>query len=233
MTSESIIEIAGRNWRIKVSSAEQVLEKTQSLAAMSILAVGIIGSLFIAYIVFHFIHRKNAIEELVKKRTREIETAHEFQDLIMNHVPDLLFVKDQDFRIVNANNEFLNLYPADQRDTIIGTTTIESYDRQEAEEFLYYDRVALDTGESEVEETIQFPDGKKRTLLTKKVRFENEKKEPFILGIAREITAIKEAEKEREELRSAMEKYGRGSGATRYTGVLYLCKRSLCKHLWV
>ena len=36
-------------------------------------------------------------------------------------------------KIVRANQAFLELYPEDIRDTVIGTTTVESYEKDEAE----------------------------------------------------------------------------------------------------
>ncbi len=39
----------------------------------------------------------------------------------------MIFIKDENSRIVYANRAFLALYAPDQRDSIIGTTTIESF----------------------------------------------------------------------------------------------------------
>lgn len=125
-----------------------------------------------------------------------IQEALNFQNLISENIPDLIFVKDPEFRIVQANPAFLAMYPTEQRDQVIGYTTLESYDPDEAEAFLTHDKKALKDGYSEVEETVAFPNGRIHTLLTKKVRFENTKGEPFILGVARDITAAKKAEDE-------------------------------------
>lgn len=131
-------------------------------------------------------------------RLQEMERAeegHRFRELIFSHLPDILFVKDQDFTIVQANEHFLELYPQDVRDSVVGTTTLEQYDEEERDAFLAEDRRALREGWSEVEEQIQFPDGRRRTLLTLKIRFENAAGEPFILGIARDISSVKETER--------------------------------------
>ena len=44
--------------------------------------------------------------------------------LIMRDIPDDVFVKDTDFRIVDANAAFLSLYPEDARDSVIGKAVI-------------------------------------------------------------------------------------------------------------
>lgn len=113
---------------------------------------------------------------------REIEESKNFMQLVQDSIPDLIFVKDDNFRIVRANPAFLNLYPKPTRDSVIGTTTLESYDEAEAEAFLQQDKLALKEGKSEIEETIHFPDGKKRTLYTKKIRFQDREKNRFVLG---------------------------------------------------
>ena len=123
----------------------------------------------------------------------EVKESQVFLQLIQDSIPDLIFVKDEAFRIVSGNPAFLNVYPESMRASVIGSTTIESYDDEEAEAFLQNDKLAFATGNSETEETIEFPDGKTRTLHTKKIRFQNQKNQNFILGIGRDITIRKQA----------------------------------------
>ncbi|MFK7894486.1 MAG: ATP-binding protein [Myxococcota bacterium] len=130
----------------------------------------------------------------VQTSTERLESALRFQELVFSKSEDLLFVKDADFRIVQANPAFLSAYPEEIRDCIIGTTTFESYREDEREEFIKEDRRALETGFSETQESIQFPDGRRRILWTKKIGFGDEDGNRFILGIARDITALKQTE---------------------------------------
>lgn len=136
------------------------------------------------------------IFSLVVQNGRRLQESHRFLDLVFSSIPDLLFVKDDQFRIVQANEAFLNLYPEDMRESIFGTTTVEQYNEDEAEKFLEQDRIAFKYGISEIEETLTFPDGIDRTLLTKKILFEDDKGKKFILGIGRDISTLKAAEKE-------------------------------------
>ena len=129
---------------------------------------------------------------------REKNALESFQNLMLDGIPDLIFVKDEEFRIVRANQSFLNVYPEEMRDSIIGTTTLEAYDEAEREQFVEQDRIALEHGYSETEESIQFPDGERRVLFTKKVGFENEEGQKFALAIGRDITELVEAREENE-----------------------------------
>ncbi len=126
--------------------------------------------------------------EKQKKAEKELQDSKSFLKLIFDNSPSILFVKDKEFRVVEANSLFLSMYPKSQQDKIIGYTTIESYNEDEAKEFLKNDKRAFDEGYSAVTETLITPDGTKRTLYTQKVRFEDGKNTPFILGISTDIT---------------------------------------------
>ncbi|MGB1800571.1 MAG: ATP-binding protein, partial [Gammaproteobacteria bacterium] len=136
----------------------------------------------------NLIIQKKLVEEHVRAKTKELKESQSFLSLIMSHNPDLVFVKDEDFKIVEANEAFINLYPEDKRDSIISTTTIEDYDEKEAELFLANDKKALKEGFAEAIESIMFPDNQRRILYTKKIRFEDYMGKPYILGISRDVT---------------------------------------------
>ena len=123
-----------------------------------------------------------------------LRTANDFNKLILGSIPDFVFVKDAQFRIIEANRAFLEIYPETIRDSIIGTTTVENFTPDDAANFLKFDQQAFDEGMSEAVEVITLPNKGLRHIFTKKVRFENADGEPFILGIARDISELKQAE---------------------------------------
>lgn len=113
-----------------------------------------------------------------------------FADKVLRNIPDIFFVKDAECRIVLGNPAFFSLYPESMHDRIIGYTTAEEYDEAQANAFLANDRMALEQGASEVLEVIDRPSGGRITLFTRKIRFEDEKGDRYILGIARDVTEI-------------------------------------------
>jgi PAS domain S-box-containing protein len=123
-----------------------------------------------------------------KKKDIALQDALAFQNLIMDSIPDGVFVKDKDFKIRSANPAFMSFYPSEMQDKVIGYTTLEQYEQDEAEEFLKEDRQAFIEGSSDKIETINFPDGELRTLSTKKIRFTNSEGDDFILAISRDVT---------------------------------------------
>lgn len=142
-----------------------------------------------------------------KKTATALKETLDFQSLLMRVNPDYIFVKDSEFRIVEANPAFLSFYPPEKRNKVIGYTTLEDYSPDQADEFLVEDKKAFKDGESEIIETIDFPDGVRRVLLTKKIRFENAEKQAFILGIARDITDIKQAQDELQQANEELEEF--------------------------
>ncbi len=109
---------------------------------------------------------------------------------IFRSLGDLLFIKDSLFRIVDANEAFLALYPEEKRGKVIGYTTFEDYPEDQMREFVKEDQRALDEGLSEVQETIDFPNGQRRTLLTRKVGVTGPDGNRYVFGSARDITDV-------------------------------------------
>jgi PAS domain S-box-containing protein len=136
--------------------------------------------------------------DLQESRMR-LQDSHNFLQLILRNMKSCIFVKDSQYRIVEANEAFLELYPEQSRGNVIGTTTLEDYDEKEAEAFLAMDKLAFEQGQSQTLECVLFPDGKRRTLFTTKTKFANSYNETFILCVATDVT-------ERENLISQLQK---------------------------
>ncbi len=147
----------------------------------------------LAIIALIYLYLKN------RKRYKALKNSHEFINMAFDNFPEYIFVKDKDFKILQCNRNFLELYPEDKRDTVIGYTTVEEFDPDEAKEFLKQDQKAFDDGFSHVYETIHFADGKVRTLSTKKIRFTGEDNKEYILGIASDVTDMRDLQDQTEE----------------------------------
>lgn len=137
----------------------------------------------------------------------ELNNKNDFLNLLLKNNPDLIFVKDKDFKIIEANDAFINLYPKNKRKKIIGYTTIEEYNKEEADEFLKMDRLAFKNGYSKINESVHFPNGEERVLYTQKIRFYDHKSEPFILGIAKDVTERENLIKKLEESNEQLERF--------------------------
>ncbi len=206
MHQDQII-VAGQKWTINWQSGALFAPPIKQNSAYFILLFGTLFSFFIFYILNKLVHIQEKISEEVTIKTAEVKSSAALLELVYETIPDLIFVKDSQFRIVSANKSFLKLYPAEKQDSIIGTTTLEKHKPEEAEEFLKDDRRAFKEGQVTTEETITFPNGNVRTLLTQKIRFEDAKGEKFILGVANDITDRKLSELELMRSNSELERF--------------------------
>lgn len=140
------------------------------------------------------------MKEAITEKTKEISYKNKFLNIIMDSVPDMIFVKDKNFNIVQANQSFFDKYDPDKRDHIIGHSGLEQFPEEEQKIYLENDRKALLEGFSEVEETITDYRGNIRTLLTRKVRFYDDNKEAFLLAYSRDITDFLSAQRKLETI---------------------------------
>lgn len=166
--------------------AEEILQRNLFLMAIVFLIIVMTG-----YLADYYLRQRHVASNA---RQNNIKQALAFQRSLIEANTDFIFVKDAQFRIIEANKAFLELYPEDQRDQVLGTTTVEQYQPDQVEKFLAEDKRAFAEGSSEVVETIDFPNGSQRTFLTKKIRFENVDNEACILCVSRDITKLKNAE---------------------------------------
>lgn len=208
--SEKTLKVYGRNWVFRIWDKPAFTKNVIGKEKPWIILFGgllIDTFLFVIFLELTSSNRKalnyaNKMSSEYKKQNEELidlqakmENAYKFQDLIINTIPDFVFVKDKDHKIVLANKFFINSYPPEKRDKIIGYTTWEDYKPEEVEKFTADDNEAFEKGEKEVQESVLFPDGRRRVVYTKKVAFENDGKQ-FLLGVSRDITEIKKAEED-------------------------------------
>ncbi len=138
------------------------------------------------------------------KVNKEIEESRNFLKTIIDCVPDLIFVKDRQSRLVLGNKAFWSLY-ADPPEKLIGTTTFEKFPEEEAKMFKERDESVFSVGEDETEETITDKDGMTKAYVTKKIIFKRHDEQPFLLGVSRDISQRRLYEEQIKNYSSEME----------------------------
>ena len=204
-----VLKKYGRDWEYRLESKDSFHDKMSSGKPIVILFSGVLIDLLL-FVIFYSSARSNkrtlafsqkitgAYQEQydeINLTRQNLEKSQKFESLIFNSIPSFIFVKDSEYKIIKANDAFINNYPEEERDRVIGYTTVEKYPPHEAEAFLEFDRIAFEEGISATEEKISFPNGDVKTLFTTKIRF-SEGGQDYILGISHDITALKAAEKE-------------------------------------
>jgi diguanylate cyclase (GGDEF)-like protein/PAS domain S-box-containing protein len=118
---------------------------------------------------------------------------------VVASLPDLIYVKDAQSRFLLANQATARAMGARDGGDLLGKTDFDFYPRGVAESFFNDERKVTRTGESLVgqDEHIRDSDGTTRWILTTKVPLCDGVGRPVgVIGIGRNITALKELEAE-------------------------------------
>lgn len=116
---------------------------------------------------------------------------------VVANLPDLIYVKDAQSRFLLANQATAQAMGAADGKDLLGRTDFDFFPRGTAEEFFADEQKVIQTGEALVsqDERIREKDGRTRWIMTSKVPFTDALGAPIgIIGIGRNITAIKEME---------------------------------------
>jgi len=201
------LPVFGRSWDVDIRPTADFYAEYKSYKPWYILVGGLLidAALLIFFIALsrsnaRALSAANIASKKFEEEKEKLSELTNFQNLIIKELPDLIFVKDEQFRIIQANAAMLELFPEEQRDTVIGTMAVDGFNDSEVEEFLEQDRIAFAKGYAETIEKITFPTGEVKTLLTKKIRFYDNNGDKFILAIGHDITEMVKAE---EKLRIA------------------------------
>ena len=128
------------------------------------------------------------------------EALHRERDLLrtlINHLPDLIFVKDADARFVEVNEALIEALGSHSADEVLGKTDFDFFDQELAEHFHADDEKVVQSGRPliEREEMIFDRDGNRKWLLTTKVPLKDaEGQVTGLVGIGRDVTRLKQVE---------------------------------------
>jgi len=142
---------------------------------------------------------KQRLGTLVEERTRELALQTTTLNTLFDSIPDLIFVKDLNLRYTQCNKSLLEHFARREEDIIGRGDTDASgigFSDEEAREFNERDRKVIEERETDViEELVPRADGVKMLFETIKMPLILDGDVVGILGIARDITKRKEAER--------------------------------------
>ncbi len=123
-----------------------------------------------------------------------------FLSNILDNAPALIFLKDQDFRLVLVNRMFCEL-AGKPKEALIGRRDNEIFPAKDMDVVHENDLKVFSTGKTgKFEETMEFPDGPHTFMAIKsKIEVGNGSSKPMLLGIATDITSWMDAKKELQE----------------------------------
>lgn len=131
-----------------------------------------------------------------KKAEKQVKESEKYLESIINNIGDPVFVKDEQSRVVLANNAFCSIFDT-QREEILGENWIGKVPQKENEVFLAMDRQVINTGVEVVSEVaVSLNKKETRVFSAKKTRFIDNSGKKFIIGVIRDITEFKKTSEE-------------------------------------
>jgi two-component system sensor histidine kinase/response regulator len=138
---------------------------------------------------------------------------HRLLQTLVNSLPDFIFVKDANSRYLLANAAHCQLLGAPSMEALLGKTDFDFFSATSTAEFFADEQRVLRTGQPLLDkvETInkEVAEGERWVLASKIPLFDDEGQATHVIGISRDITALKQTE---EALREAKDQ---AEGATR------------------
>lgn len=188
------------NWLLTFSLTKEFLESHVNWGLWSVLAGCFLFTFILSGFLLIVTGHGAVTEAVVEERTRQLKDQTNFLKVIMDNVPDLVFVKNQQHEVVAANQAFLALYSPEERAGVIGRSGLELFPDEQQELYKTQDRMAFEKGYTEIFESNTAFDGVTRTFFTRKISFEDASGQRYLLGISRDMSALLTAQSHLESI---------------------------------
>ncbi len=166
------------------------LHRTDSLFYQYRWFIGLTALSFLGLLVFVWLWNISLRRE-VRRRTRTLRESEHFLDIVIEHIPNMVFVKNADdltFLKFNWAGEQLTGL---RREEMYGKNDYDFFPEQQAAAFVRHDRAVIEKGElvDIPEEVIQTRYRGERKLHTQKIAIvDDQGKAKYLLGISEDIT---------------------------------------------
>jgi PAS domain S-box-containing protein len=145
------------------------------------------------------------------RRQSRIQRERDLLRTLVDHVPDVLWVKDRESRFLVANNATLKQTGVSTLDELVGKNDFDFFPPEDAREYLGHERRLMDSGQMHVgNEERTLVQGVRRWSITTKIPVHDPKGRVVgLVGVVRDITDLKAAQtalgRERDLLHALME----------------------------
>jgi len=156
----------------------------------------------------------------LEKRYRELFESEERFRILVNTIPNFVWLKDMHGIYLNCNRSFCGFVGKSEAE-ILGKTDYDLFEKKLADRFRTYDQQTLETSEiSRSEEWVSYGDEQQKTLLdkVKTPLFDTDGEMIGVLGVAHDLTARYTAEQERISLQNQLAKMEKFESIGRLAG---------------
>lgn len=188
------------DWLLTFSLTKEFLESHVNWGLWYILAGCFLFTFLLSGFLLVVTGHGAVTESVVEDRTRQLKDQTNFLKVIMDNVPDLVFVKNEHHEVIAANLAFLGLYAPEERAGVVGRTGLELFPDEQQELYRAQDRLAFEKGYTEIFESNTAFDHVTRTYFTRKIRFEDAAGHRYLLGLSRDVSALLTAQSHLESI---------------------------------
>lgn len=139
-------------------------------------------------------HLNQELAQQVETKTQELYQTHKLFSLFMDNFPGAVFIKDSRHRYLYCNryyNQFFGL-----RSERMGKSADQFFPEDVARKMEQHDQQALAAGEMLGDEMVPHNDGTWQVYEVRKFRIDQEQGEPFLGGIALNVSELRQANEE-------------------------------------
>ncbi len=138
----------------------------------------------------HLEEENQALKRLLKTHNKPDKSDRSFAQIIIDSLPNPLFIKDEKHRYVLVNAAFETMMNANHSE-LIGKSDYDFLSDEQSEIFWRVDDEVLENGKTNWNEEDLTSKGKKHKLITSKVRIEHDNGQKYVLGLITDITENK------------------------------------------
>jgi len=186
-----------RQWRMVIRKNTAWAARVSTHHAGLILGAGLIITVLLALFINSLLQRTTRIEQEVQERTRQLRASEARLQAILDHSPNLIFLKDTEGRYRLCNQPFADLCRRPARE-IIGVRDQDLFPATEAELYRNNDTRVMAAGRPmEFEEIATTPAGVRSHIVHKFPLLDEEGRAYALCGIATDITSRKAGEEQK------------------------------------
>ncbi len=182
---------------ILINRPDSFYDRYKTLVWATVSVVSVLG--FLVVLLSVAIIRQHRTE-------RALKLSEEFLSSIVENIPNMIFIKDaRDLRFVR-HNQAAERVLGYSREELVGKNDHDFFPKEQADFFTENDREVLESGRLlDIPEEVVDTSTGRRILHTRKMPIMNKDGKPaYLLGIAEDITELKQAGEERERLREQL-----------------------------
>ena len=200
LSSETVrheLTFGGRTWLACYRPSTEWHSRNDKHLSFAIFVGGLLLAFAVAAVLDQICRRTRDIKKQVELRTAELNDSRELLDRVIEHSPNAIWVKDARLRYFLVNGEFCRIN-GKPRSLILGGTDAQFHDTATVAEMERADRDILATGRTLCYEGEYTIGGRPLTCLIGKFPLRHADGSIYAVGgIATDITALRQAEKEK------------------------------------